>query len=48
MKGLMKPGYLADFVILDKNLFEIGEDAIKDVQVCATFLGGRQVFSQNA
>ena len=46
-KGLMKPGYVADFVVLDQNLFEIDPNTIKDVKVCATYLGGKKVFDCN-
>ena len=43
-KGLIKPGYLADFVILDHNLFETAPEQIKDVKVLATYLAGEQVY----
>ena len=36
---------LADFVILDENLFEIPEDKIKDVKVLETYLDGKKVLS---
>ncbi|OZA61854.1 MAG: amidohydrolase, partial [Sphingobacteriales bacterium 39-40-5] len=32
-KGILKKGYLADFVILDQNLFDIKAEAIRDVKV---------------
>lgn len=44
-KGQIAPGQLADFVVLGSNPFETKEDALKDVPVLATFLGGKQVYS---
>ena len=38
-KGMIRKGMLADFVILNENLFEIPKEQIKDVQVLETYLG---------
>ncbi len=46
-KGILKKGYLADFVILDQNLFDIKAEAIRDVKVMKTFAGGKLVFERN-
>lgn len=43
-KGCIRPGMLADFVVLEQNPFETDEDKIKDICVCATYLGGRKIF----
>jgi len=43
-KGQIKPGMLADFVILGENPFEADQTLIKDIPVLATFVGGRRVF----
>lgn len=43
-KGQIAPGMLADFVVLKKNPFETDPDAIKDIPVCATYLGGEAVY----
>ena len=45
-KGILKKGYLADFVILDQNLFDIKAEAIRDVKVMKTFAGGKLVFER--
>ena len=37
-------GKLADFVILDRDLFSIPPEEIKDVKVLSTYVGGERVF----
>ncbi|MDD3253588.1 MAG: amidohydrolase [Lachnospiraceae bacterium] len=44
LKGQIKPGMLADFVVLGKNPFEVDVAAIKDIPVCETWLGGVKVY----
>ena len=43
-KGRIRPGMLADFVVLDEDPFRAAPDAIKDITVHATYLGGKKVF----
>ncbi len=43
-KGQIKAGMLADFVILDQNLFGIPHDTIKDVKVLRVFMDGKEVY----
>lgn len=43
-KGRIKPGLLADFVILDKNPLTTPVDAIKDIKVLETVKEGRPVW----
>ena len=43
-KGILSTGRLADFVMLERNIFEIPPDEIGAVRVRATVVGGRQVF----
>lgn len=42
-KGTLAPGRLADFVMLDRNLFEIPAEQIRDVTVRLTVVGGSVV-----
>jgi hypothetical protein len=44
-KGAIKEGFLADLVVLDRNLFEISPEEISDVRVKMTLVGGRIIFS---
>ena len=44
IKGKIQPGMLADFVVLGDNPFEVDVNAIKDIPVCATYVGGKKVF----
>jgi predicted amidohydrolase YtcJ len=43
-KGSIAAGKLADFVILSDDIFKIPREAIKDVKVEATFVGGKLVY----
>ena len=44
-KGSLEPGKLADLIILSEDPFEIPVEALKDVQVDKTVVGGRIVHS---
>lgn len=44
-KGSVSVGKLADFTVLDRDLFEIEPSEIRDVKVLATIVGGRVVFA---
>lgn len=46
LKGSITPGKLADLVVLSEDIFEIKADAIKDVNVEMTFLGGKLVYKR--
>ena len=42
-KGSLEPGKLADLVVLSEDPFEVSVDALKDLQVEITVVGGRVV-----
>ncbi|CAL6014133.1 Amidohydrolase_family protein [Hexamita inflata] len=43
-KGKLAKGFLADFVVLEKDIFTINQEEIKDVRVLQTYVGGKKVF----
>ena len=43
-KGKLVPGYDADFIVVDRDLYLVGAPAILFTKVVQTFVGGRQVF----
>lgn len=45
VKGMLKPGMLADFVLLDRDITAIPPDEIVDTGVLRTVVGGRVVFA---
>lgn len=44
-KGLIRKGYLADFVVLDGNPFETDPRKLHEIPVLATVVGGRTVYT---
>jgi predicted amidohydrolase YtcJ len=44
-KGMIKPGYLADIVIVDKDLLTIPENEIMKTKVDYTIVGGKVVYA---
>jgi hypothetical protein len=47
VKGSLAVGKLADFVILSDDIFSINKDAIRDVKVLKTVVGGKIVHSRD-
>jgi len=45
-KGRLKPGYVADLIVLDRDIFTIDETEIKDVLVEKTMIDGEFVFER--
>jgi predicted amidohydrolase YtcJ len=43
-KGSITPGKLADFVILSDDIFKIPPEAIRNVKVVATYVGGKAMY----
>lgn len=46
-KGMLKPGMLADFVLLDRDLTTIPPETIRDTRVLKTVVGGKIVYSDH-
>lgn len=44
INGQIRPGMLADFVVLGDNPFTVAPEKIKDIPVCATYLSGKKVY----
>jgi predicted amidohydrolase YtcJ len=49
-KGLLAPGYVADFIVLDRDLLACAEDAraVRETRVLRTVIDGRTVFERIA
>jgi len=45
-KGKIKPGYLADFTVLDKNILDCPEEEILKTRVEMTIVGGKVIYSK--
>lgn len=45
IKGTLRPGMLADFVLLDRDLTEVPASDIRNARVLKTIVGGRVVYS---
>ena len=46
IKGEIKPGMLADFVVLGANPFETDSEKLKNIPILSTYLGGKMVFTK--
>ncbi|WP_223376466.1 amidohydrolase [Schnuerera sp. xch1] len=45
-KGRLKPGYVADLIVLNRDIFTIDESEIKDIKVEKTMVDGEFVFER--
>lgn len=45
-KGRIQKGMMADFVVLEKNPFEVDANELKDIAIHATYVGGKQVYGK--
>ena len=45
-KGRIQPGYLADFTVLDTDIFTCDPMAIRDIHADMTIIGGDVVFER--
>lgn len=46
-KGLLAPGYLADFAVLSEPLLSVSSENIGDIRVLQTYVGGECIFDRN-
>ena len=46
IRGKIVPGMEADFIILDRDLFEIPEEEILEAKVLETYIGGERVYKR--
>jgi predicted amidohydrolase YtcJ len=46
IKGMIKPGLLADLVVIDRDLRAIPPETIRDARVVRTIVGGRTVYQK--
>lgn len=45
-KGTLEVGKLADFVMLDQDIFHVAPEMIREVKVTLTVLGGKIVYQK--
>ncbi|PRY83422.1 amidohydrolase [Alkalibacterium olivapovliticus] len=45
-KGRIREGYLADFVVLNQDIFTVEQSKIKDITVHSTYVDGNEVYSE--
>ena len=45
--GSIEEGKLADFIVIDRNIFEVPIEEVKDTNVDLTVVGGKVVFDRN-
>ena len=46
VKGRLKPGYYADMVLLDRDIFTVDPMEIKDILPVMTVVGGKVVYQR--
>ncbi|MDD4286664.1 MAG: amidohydrolase family protein [Eubacteriales bacterium] len=46
VKGRIKPGYYADMVVLDQDIFSVDPMKIKDILPVLTMVGGKIVYQK--
>ncbi|SES83264.1 amidohydrolase [Anaerobranca gottschalkii] len=46
VKGRLKPGYVGDLILLDKDIFKIPEEEIKDIKVQMTMVNGEIIYQR--
>ena len=46
IKGSIEEGMLADFIVIDKDIFSVSPDEIKDIKIEMTFVDGKLKYSK--
>ena len=46
-KGKLEPGYDADFILVDRDLYKVGAQALLHTRVIETFVAGQEVYAGN-
>lgn len=46
VKGRLKPGYYADMILLDRDIFTVDPMEIKDILPVMTVVGGKVVYQR--
>ena len=46
IRGKIKEGMEADFIVLDRNLFKVPEEEILEAKVLETYIGGERVYKR--
>ncbi|MHC8299798.1 amidohydrolase [Pseudomonas sp. ZS1P83] len=44
--GSLKPGKQADMIVLDRDVFQVKPEGLRDTQVLQTFFAGREIFTR--
>ena len=44
--GMLKEGYVADFIVLDRDILEMAAEKIDQVRVDETWIGGEKVYER--
>ena len=46
-KGKLLANYLADFIVLDKDIFTVPKESIREIKIVSTFVHGKRVYNAN-
>jgi len=46
VKGMIKPGMYADFIVVDRDLMTCADHEILDAKVISTYINGKKVFER--